>query len=44
MTDQTEYYLSIVERLNEKLNYCQYLNSLEFKKYLSGLNDLLNDT
>jgi hypothetical protein len=28
----------------EKLNYCQYLNSLECKKYLSGLNDLLNDT
>ena len=44
MTDQTKYQLSIVERVNEKLKYCQVSNSLECKKYLNGLNDLLNDS
>jgi WD40 repeat protein len=43
MNDQIDYSLSIVERVNKKLNYCQNSNSLECKKYLNDQNDLLNN-
>ena len=43
LNDQIDYSLSIVERVNNKLKYCQNSNSLECKKYLSDQNDLLNN-
>ena len=41
MTDQIDYSLSTVKQ--DRIKYCKNSNSLECKKYLNGLNDLLND-